>query len=370
MVLRFYPSKDATLYERYPSKNTGLDSSLEISKEIVGTTLSSSIYNSRILVSFPSSALDEVRANGLNPGYCTWTLKLYASETSEIPSDYTLYAYLLSQSWAMGVGKKANTPPSTEGVSWKYRTSLAVTSSAWDTGSYGATETGSWTTNPGGSVWHTDTVATHSYQYDTADLRMNVNTLMAKWLGGEPYRFDSFINFIVKKSDEDEQSGLRFNSVKFFSTDTSTVFMPVLEVGYDDSISTGSLPAIDPASAFSIVPINLQDTYSESATSIIRFAARPRYPARSFTTSSVYLDRYIVSGSQYAIQSAQSDDMIIDFSPYTKVSADNQGNYIKLHMGSFQPERFYKLLIKVPNSGSYGYQVFDGQWIFKVLRTT
>ena len=367
MVLKFYPSKDATIYERYPSKNTGLDASLEIVKQKTGTILSSSLYNSRALLDFNYTTISaSIVDMGLDPNLFDWRLCLYASEVSEIPADFNLYCYPISQSWTMGIGKYANSPSTTEGVSWNYRTGLTDTGSAWLTQSFEVNTTGSYTTNPGGGTWYTSSAASHSFTYTTTDFNFNLNDIIHEVQSGSI----PFAGVIIKKSDEDEASSMTFSSLKFFSKDTSTVFLPTLEARYDDSSFTGSLQSVDPSSLFNVVPTNLQSTYSELATPIIRFAARPRYPARSFATSSVYLDRFIVSGSQYAIQSAQSDDMIVDFSPYTKVSEDSNGNYIKLHMASFQPERFYKILLRVPNSGSYGHQVFDYNWVFKVLRAT
>jgi hypothetical protein len=62
--------------------------------------------------------------------------------------------------------------------------------------------------------------------------------------------------------------------------------------------------------------------------------------------------------------------MIIDFDKsYTKVSHDNQGSFVQLHLDSFQPERYYKLLLKVPNSDVATYDVYDENWIFKVTRS-
>ena len=94
-------------------------------------------------------------------------------------------------------------------------------------------------------------------------------------------------------------------------------------------------------------------------------------PVDTFATQSGYLTRYkLPTGSQYAVYSAQSDDVVLEFSQFTKVSDDNTSNYIKLHLDSFQPERYYKLVLKVPNSGSNStYQIHDNNWIFKVTRS-
>ena len=48
MILSIFNKSDATVYERYPKENTGLDAMLEINKQIVGSTN----YNSRILLNF------------------------------------------------------------------------------------------------------------------------------------------------------------------------------------------------------------------------------------------------------------------------------------------------------------------------------
>ena len=50
MIYTIYPIKDATIYEKTESINTGLDAILELSHEMVNN--SSSIYNSRILMKF------------------------------------------------------------------------------------------------------------------------------------------------------------------------------------------------------------------------------------------------------------------------------------------------------------------------------
>lgn len=365
MVLKFYPSKDATIYERYPVKNTGLDAMLEISKEIVRSASVDYTYNSRILVDFDYAAISRsIVEMGYNPNLFDFKLKLYAAVAEEIPSDYTLYCYPVSQSWTMGVGKTSNTPNTTEGVSWAYRTGLALTSSAWATSSFSPTVTASWQVTPGGGTWYTSSAASQSFSYSVADVSLDINDIIHKVQSGSI----QFTGFLLKKEDADEASLLTFKSLKFFSKDTNTVFLPTIEARYDDSTFTGSLPFLDTNSEFNIVPTNLAQAYSELSTPIIRFAARPRFPNLVYSTSSLYLTRYIVSGSQYAIYGANSDDVFVEFSNYTRVSHDGEGNYFKLHMDSLMPERYYRILLRVPNSGSFGFTTVDQNWVFKVTR--
>ena len=363
MILRFYPTKDTTIYEQYPKKNTGLDAVLEINKTIIG----SSSYNSRVLLDFDYTAISEsISSLGYNDKLFNYSLKLYLTEANEIPTDYTLYCYPISSSWSMGVGRYGNFPETTTGTSWTYKTSADDLTSAWQTGSFAANATASWTTTPGGGTWYTGSVASQSFSYTTSDIEMDVTSIVRQIQSSSI----SFKGFIIKKSPTDESSTNLFNSLKFFSKDTHTVYLPVLEAKYDDSIVTGSLSLINTDEDMNIIPVNLKHTYTETSTPIIRLSARYKFPVDTFETASGYLTRYkLPTGTQYAVYSAQSDDVVIGFSDYTKLSADNTSNYIKLHLDSFQPERYYRLLFKVPNSGSSSaYQIYDNKWIFKVTR--
>lgn len=364
MILRYYPTKDSTIYELYPEKNTGLDAMLEINKTIVG----SGSYNSRILLDFDYVAISKSIVDvGLNPNAFDYQLKLFIAEANEIPFDYTLYCYPTYGDWSMGVGRYSNSPETKDGASWRYRVSANNTATAWETSSFVANTTASWNTDPGGGVWYTSSIASQSYSYTTSDLSMDVTSIIRKVQSGSI----NFKGFLIKKSDTDESPNESvFNSLKFFSKDTHTIYLPVLEARYDDSISTGSLGLIDTSDDINIVTINLKSSYSERSTPIIRMSARYRYPADTFATASGYMTRYkLPAGTQYAVYNAQSDDVIIDFSEYTKLSSDATSNYIKLHLDSFQPERYYRLLLKVPNPGTDStYQIYDEKWIFKVTR--
>lgn len=362
MVIRFYPTKDATIYEAYPSKNTGLDAVLDISKVLIST----SSYNSRVLIGFDYQTISSSLVSlGVNPNSCSFNLKLFATTASEIPSDYTLYAYPLAYAWDMGIGRSSNNPITTEGVSWQYSVSADIPNTSWPTASFITLTTGSWSQTPGGGVWYTSSVATQSFSYTTSDINMDVNNIIrAVQSGSIP-----FYGFLIKKSNEDESSYKTFGSIKFFSKDTNTIHLPVLEAKYDDSVNAQTLTPINVNQENRIILTNLKKEYSESSRPIFRVSARPLYPAYTFSVQDVHLTEYrLPTGSQYAVYSAQSDDAVIGFSEYTKVSDDSAGNYIKLYLDGFQPERYYKLLFRVPN-GDGTYEVYDNKLIFKVVRS-
>ena len=63
----------------------------------------------------------------------------------------------------------------------------------------------------------------------------------------------------------------------------------------------------------------------------------------------MYLNwKYLPEESYWAIQDYKTEEMIVDFDrTYTKISADYTGNYFNVYMKGLQPERSYKILIKV-----------------------
>lgn len=367
MILRFYPTKDATIYERYPNKNTGLDAVLDISKELSGATP----YNSRVLLNFDWDAINNTIDDWgvTNADSTDWKLKMYVTDEQEIPLDYEIDCYGIPKQWSMGIGRFGNVPETTEGVSWNYRVGIFDPASAWLTGSYPVGTTGSYQTNSGGGEWNITPEATQMFNYKVGDLSMDVGSIIKPILAINPTPASPIFGLLLKKTDADESSTSTFRSIKFFSKDTHTIFSPILELRYDDSVQESSLSSINTNESFNIIAVNLKQDYKESSVQKIRIAARPTNPIVSFVTASGYLERYLLpEGSQYAIYSAQSDDVIIEYSDYTKLSSDDQGNYFKISFENFQPERYYRLLVRVKNEDTAGYQVCDNNWIFKVSR--
>lgn len=362
MILRFYPKKDATIYERYPNKNTGLDAVLDISKILDGSTP----YNSRVLVDFD---LDTISSEITNMGHtlaqCDWNLKLFVTDEQEVPLVYDIECYAVSQSWSMGIGRYGNIPETTEGVSWRYRNTLTDTTTKWRTGSFAANSTGSYQTTAGGGTWYTTAYATQSFDYKVGDLNLDVSNIVNQAFSGSI----DFQGFLLKKTNTDEASTSTFKSIKFFSKDTHTVYAPILEVNIDDYSYQTSIPEVDVHKPFTISITNLQEKYAESSVIQFNISTHPNYVTPTFVTASGIQDRYVLpSGSQYAVYSAHTDDAIINFSDYTKISATENGNYFVLPFQSFQPERYYRFLIRVPNTECSGYQIYDNHWIFKVSR--
>lgn len=374
MIYGIYPLSDATIYEASESTtpglpnpsiiNTGLDAILDISKTFDSAE---NPYNSRALLKFDLTTISQSISAGqiTNPKFY---LSLYTTEAEEIPVNYTLYAYAVSQSWNMGTGRYANTPPTTDGVSWKYRLNSTNTGSAWLTASFAAGSTGSSATNGGGGTWYTAYEATQSFSYQTTDVRMDVTNIVNAWLSS------SVANdgFLVKKSNTDEASDNTFISLKFFSRDTNTIYSPKLEVAWDDSaIATGSLSPLSDIYSSVIYIKNNQAEYVKDSRVRFRINARPQYPTRSFVTESAYVttNNYLPTSSYYGIKYLDKEDYVVPIDEnYTKISCDSAGNYIDLWMDGLQPEVYYRFVFKLVDSTGTLYIDKKRDFIFKITR--
>jgi hypothetical protein len=390
MIYTIYPKFDSTIYEKTESLNTGTDQILELSHELVG---SSSKYNSRILMKFDVSGVESDVNSGKISSNAKYYLQLRTADVKEIPQEYTIYAYPLSGSWTNGTGKYSNTPATTDGVSWKYRSSksvgtlwgvTAVTGGInyeWDEvsdswvdanlifGALFASVTGSYFSNVGGGTWWTfpELESSQSFSYESSDIYMDVTNIVKKWITGSG-RFEND-GFILKFSNQLESSTESLPSLKFFSVDSNTIYVPKLFVVWDDSsFQTGSLSQISLDDT--LINVNLKKSYSETEKAKIRIYVNSKYPQKTYTTQSYYTQNYFLpTSSYYEIRDAHTDEIIIPFDKTgSKISCDSEGNYFKLWMNSFQPERFYRVLVKSETDGGDISQIFDNQYYFKVSR--
>jgi len=341
-VYKIFPSKDATLYSEYPTANSGLDEILEIAgyEDLSGTG-----QTARALLQFSSEDINFVVSSLVSGSYSA-SLKMHLADATELPLEFSLQAYPVSSSWDNGKGKFRDVPVDISGVSWNR-----------------ATSTRSWNT-PGGDYLtisgSTQTINLNS----TLDLDIDVTDAINSQYINEIQNYGLLIKL------EDTYEGYTTSSIKlkYFSRDTNTIYPPVLEIKWDDSsYSTGSLSVLNNSNAIISIKNNT-DRYTAEDKIRFRIAARPKFPARVFTTSSVYLTNYALpSGSYWAIEDAYTGDVVVDFDTQcTKISCDLTGPYFDVYMGGLQQERYYKLLVKTNIDGSS--VVVDGNSIFKIVK--
>ena len=357
MIYSIYPQQDSTLYEVSESLNSGIDQILELRHDITDTN---TIYNSRILIKFNLDNINRVISenSAQNPQFY---LKLTSVDARQLPSITDIEIYPLSGSWNMGLGKLDNKPKTTNGVSWKYK--LDEDSGViWNTGSLTGNVTSSYKSNPGGGIWYTGSTyeASQSLTFESINIRSNVTSIVNEWISG------SIENdgFILKRSDSDESTLSKSQNLSYYSVESNTIFVPRLEILWDDStINTGSIAEV--SESINISP-RLRDFYTREGTYKVYINARKKYPQRTFATSSAYITNYhLPTSSYYQIEDHRTGEVIIPFDTTgTKLSVDSNGSYFKLMPDTFMPKRFYKVIFKVVTTDTIEY--FDNEYTFKV----
>jgi hypothetical protein len=221
--------------------------------------------------------------------------------------------------------------------------------------------------NLGGGTWYTSSMnnTTYSQRFTkyNRDLNLEVTEYVKDWLSGA--RVND--GFMIKRPASQESGSVAYGSSKFFSSETNTIYVPTLDVRWDDSVfETGSLNPLT-STNITIYPKNLQSEYKETSKARIRIVGRERYPQRTFSDSSLITDvKYLPQTTYYQIRDVETNLVILPFDTnHTKVSCDSTGNYFDIWFNTLQPERFYQFEFRVDRAGTQEY--FDG-YVFKVVR--
>lgn len=382
-VYKIYPTKDTTIYSEYPEMNTGLDQILEAStylKNAKGQT-------SRYLIKFSQTEINNVfdtyvTSSTIAKRNYKVNLRNYAALVTGLNENTTLEIYPISQSWNMGTGKFGNDPITDNGASWMFTNSSG--SKKWIVGSLSNNTTASYNASiggVGGCTWYTGSTSglnieqTQVLSYsDPIDLNVNVTNTVKVWISQSKSISGGDIpneGFLVKQTSSVEfvNSESAATTLRYYSIDTHTIYPPHLDFKFDDyTWNTGSSTntVLTDAEAFMSV-YNNNNTYFTQSVERFRIAAIPKYPTRTFSTSSIYTTNYYLpTASFYAIKDSETNEYVVDFdSTYTKISADDKSSYFDVYMNGLEPERYYTILIKTTLDNTV--QVYDENINFKVI---
>jgi len=312
-------------------------------------------------------------------------LNLKSANSEEIPLEYTIYANAVSGSWVMGTGTKFDNV-TYDGVTWYYidgsnakkwtnvfgalqYTDYPAKTQGAQNGSIGSIY------SSGGGIWYSASMASQSFSNEPDDIRMDVTDLVKLWISGSnTLPNNGFIlhhhpSVSISVSDD----GIDYGVLKFFSKETNTIYEPKLELVWDDStFTTGSLlPITDSSSEDSlenskIVVTDLQKQYATGIKTKIRVKARDLFPSKSFTTTFEYdQSKYLPTTSYYQIEDYKTNEIIVPFGEYSKLSCDSKSNYFYLDTSTYPINRVYKLKLKVVKDGVT--KIIDDKLTFEII---
>ena len=351
-------SKDASVYLQQPDQNCGLDEVLEVSKVYYGNIKDVS----RALLKFDVSNFSSSLSAG-SVGFEEATLIMRETESEEVPLDFTINIHPISASWEMGKGTRFDNVE-TAGVTWNYRE--GDSSLKWVNNIVGGSivfapnSTGSFAGK--GGVWYSNLSATQNFSYKTQDINANITSIFQAWLSG------SIENdgLIVKHTNAVEEDTNDYGILKFFSKETNTIHQPKVRIGWDDvSFTTGSLTELT-SENIKVGIKNFKKEYKVNTTPKFRVVGRDLYPVKTFSTTAQYgISKFLPTTSYYQIRDYHSDDIIVPFSNYTKLSCDSNGNYFNLNLSNWEVDRVYRIEFKVTIDGVDNF--FDDDYTFSVI---
>ena len=347
-IYRIYPNKDTFISSEtdtaYRYANAGLDEIVELGgfpdANFVGRS-------KRILTQYSDEDIAYAINNVVQGNPYTASIHYTLADASEVPTGFSTFSYPISSFWENGTGKIDNKPITQDGVNWKFKDGALT----------------EWNQLGGDFISSSNYISSQSYQIgDNLDIDIEVTNTVDAINSGSINNY----GHLIKLEDKFENYTTSSISLKYFSKDTNTIYPPYLEFKWDDSIYSSSLDVLSTDTNRMHIR-NLRPFYHDSDIAKIRIDARPRYPKRTFTTSSVNTGNYkLPEGSMYAIKDDFSEKMIVDFDESaTRISADNTSSFFNIYMKILQPERYYNLLVKTTIDGN---TVIHKSSTFKVVR--
>lgn len=359
---------------------------------------------SRTVVQFDITNISaSIAKNELSSSNIRFTLNLTACGQRNLPLNYTIYAYPVSQSWDNGNGRWAD-GGTTMGASWNFRDYSG--SNAWYvpfTGSYQQIDyllTSSYQTasfQNGGGTWYYDVPSTYSdvnfwfcsssafpplsgsglicsQSYtlgQQGDITMDVTQIVRSWICGCIPN-----NGIILLSSLEltvPPVGKTNGLLQFFSKETNTIYSPYIDVAWDDTVfNTGSLAPVTGSIENLITLQQLKDTYKAGSLPKVYVFARDRYPLKNFQKAYqqpvMVTPKYLPTSSYFQITDAESGQVFVDFDQYSKLSCDpNQGNYFKFDTTGLPQERYFKIFIKAEYPDGT-VDIVDTEKVFQIVR--
>jgi hypothetical protein len=322
-------TQDATIYQRYPTINTGLDEILEVGK-LVKSLDGDNMYASgsaRLLINF------DIPSEQQYPTSSKYYLKLHIANAKNVKRYQKLEVYPVSRSWIEGSGYfYQDVENAQDGVTWQ-----------------DANESEYWVAS--GSDYVTSPSASYTLSaVPIEDIKIDVTSIIAPVVSGS--NEVQWNGLIVKFPEADETSSINKGNIKVFSGNTHTVFSPKLEVVWNDQeFITGSMKPLRNSNV-SIMPKNLKEGYTLGEVDKVYLVVRDKYPDKRYDAVQRYKSTYYLPTSSYFRITDQTSGVVLyDFDQYSGISCDTTGSYFILDTTGLDINRYYTIDLKI-RSGS------------------
>ena len=347
-IHRIYPNQDSTIWSAPDVAgvygNAGKDEILEIAG-YPDSSDDDKGRSKRILMDFNTEDIRKV-VDSKTGGLISCSLHLPIAEASELPFNFNIEVYPVSESWQNGVGKINDVPTNTSGVTWKDRDGIGT----------------AWSADGGSYITNTFSTSTMKVGDDSLDLAIDVTEIVKAHYSGSITNY----GLILKLEDQYEDYTDASISLKYYGSDTNTIFKPYLEFKEVNDYYNPGLSELDTDNSRVYIS-NQKRQYVNKGSARFRISAKPNFPTRTFSTGSIYKTNYALpAASYYSIVDHFSNETIVEFSPFTNINADGEGSYFDIDMEMLAPERYYKLKVKTTLDNST--VIFSEDNLFKVVR--
>ena len=385
MIKFIYPTQSCTLYSNYDILNTGADEILEVASDFTPTK-GPMAARSLLLFSNEDILVDFKTTN-------RYILNLKIVQSVELESNVELEAYPVSERWEAGKGRFSDTELLYPGASWLYKnenkdTWTTTTPVEYDAGG------GSWYDKFYDNELDEESILDFKFKFETvaSDVKIDITQLVSFWNMSAIEN-----NGIILKFKDDVSK--RCGNVKFFSSNTNTIYRPYIEVGgYDykfepyiittttknsellsGSLDSGSLDSgsLDSGSLeesttdnteqtkslesgvmelknkdLHIFIENIKESYSHDGIEKLVVGVRELNPKKNFSNRMRYTGRNITSLDMFfSVLDAETEEIVIDFSEFTKISCDTNGHYFNFDFSCLSRGRLYKFILKLEYEG-------------------
>jgi hypothetical protein len=335
-------TQDASIYQRLPFDNSGLDEILEVGKWVKPTDADKMYATGSV-----RTLLNFNLVSGSYTSSAQYYLNLHIADAKFVNRYQAIEICPISRSWIEGSGYFYQDNRNVEdGVTWEKATRLTSWSNA-------------------GSDFTTTTTASYTFSEVpiSSNIRINVTNLIGPVIQG--VNTTPWNGLIVKLPNVDEIDQSNKGNIKFFSGNTHTVYEPLLEVVWNDQVFiTGSLKPI-PNSNLSIVPKNIKQSYTSGEVDKIYLVVRDLYPDKRFDAVQRYRNMYYLpSQSYFRIRDVAADVELFRFDAYSAINCDASGSYIILDTNGLNINRYYNIDLKIQSQNLVFFPEFN--YTFKI----